>query len=170
MKNCTNASVRVESESVLRRGRIAQEWRRWKRNLGDLDHTTWWTWCGIVPSVRKSVGIILTENFRKMLTVSLLALTQGDVNVPAGDRTVVTLFLFTYPQGDPNVPAGQVTFDVDLSRPVTDDAQPSAAAGSGKAQEFQIPPAYEARYTNYPHTYLARSVFICRINLPFQLA
>nr|XP_058969121.1 F-box only protein 31-like [Pocillopora verrucosa] len=58
--------------------------------------------------------------------------------------------------GDPNVPAGQVTFDVDLSRPVTDDAQPSAAAGSGKAQEFQIPPAYEARYTDYPHTYLAR--------------
>ena len=83
---------------------------------------------------------------------------------------MVTLFLFTYPQGDPNVPAGQVTFDVDLSRPVTDDAQPSAAAGSGKAQEFQIPPAYEARYTNYPHTYLARSVFICRINLPFQVA
>lgn len=82
---------------------------------------------------------------------------------------MVTLFLFTYPQGDPNVPAGQVTFDVDLSRPVTDDAQPSAAAGSGQAQEFQIPPAYEARYTDYPHTYLARSVFICHINLPFQL-
>lgn len=86
---------------------------------------------------------------------------------------MVTLFLFTYPQGDPNVPAGQVTFDVDLSRPVTDDAQPSAAAGSGKAEKekkLQIPPAYEARYTNYPRTYLARSVFICRINLPFQLA
>lgn len=58
--------------------------------------------------------------------------------------------------GDPNVPAGEVTFDVDLSRPVTDDAQPPAEAGSCQAREFHLPQAYEARYRDYPPTYLAR--------------
>lgn len=58
--------------------------------------------------------------------------------------------------GDPNVPAGEVTFDVDLSRPVTDDAQPPAEAGNCQARELHLPQAYEARYRNFPPTYRAR--------------
>ena len=96
-----------------------------------------------------------------MSTVPLLARTQRDVNVPTGGRTMVTLFLLTNPQGDPNVPAGEVTFDVDLSRPVTDDAQPPAEAGNCQARELHLPQAYEARYRNFPPTYRARSVYNC---------
>lgn len=58
--------------------------------------------------------------------------------------------------GDPNVPAGEVTFDVDLSRPVTDDAEPPAEAGNCQARELHLPQAYEARYRNFPPTYRAR--------------
>ncbi|KAJ7337040.1 F-box only protein 31 [Desmophyllum pertusum] len=50
--------------------------------------------------------------------------------------------------GDPNVPGGQVTFDVDLRRPVTDDVQPpQGEPGQCHVREFTLPSAYEARYT-----------------------
>ena len=66
----------------------------------------------------------------------------------------------THLQGDPNVPGGQVTFEVDLRRPVTDDPQPEPGQehnlGQCSVREFDLPPSYEARYTNFPNTYVAR--------------
>lgn len=61
--------------------------------------------------------------------------------------------------GDPNVPGGQITFDVDLMRPITDELEPSEQEqilGVCRAEEFTLPPAYEARYTNFPNVCLAR--------------
>ncbi|KAL9975644.1 hypothetical protein ACROYT_G012827 [Oculina patagonica] len=62
--------------------------------------------------------------------------------------------------GDPNVPGGQVTFEVDLRRPVIDDPQPEPGQeqqlGQCHSREFNLPPSYEARYTNFPNVYLAR--------------
>lgn len=50
-----------------------------------------------------------------------------------------------------------MTFDVDLRRPVTDDVQPpQGEPGQCHVREFTLPSAYEARYTNFPHDYLAR--------------
>ena len=65
----------------------------------------------------------------------------------------------THLQGDPNVPGGQITFDVDLRRPITDELEPSEQEknlGVCHAREFTLPSAYEARYTNFPNVCLAR--------------
>lgn len=56
------------------------------------------------------------------------------------------------PQGDPNVPGGQVTFEVDLNRPTTEDMP----TPEGEPRQFELPQVYEARYTNFPRVYLAR--------------
>ncbi|KAM7445382.1 F-box only protein 31 [Porites harrisoni] len=54
--------------------------------------------------------------------------------------------------GDPNVPGGEVTFDVDLTKPLPDEA----AANSGEPKTFSLPQGYEARYTDFPSHYKAR--------------
>ena len=57
------------------------------------------------------------------------------------------------------MPGGQITFDVDLSRPITDAQEPAEQQqnlGVCRYREFTLPSAYEARYTNYPNAYLAR--------------
>ena len=57
------------------------------------------------------------------------------------------------------MPGGQITFDVDLKRPITDEQEPSEQEqnlGVCRAQEFTLPSAYEARYTNFPNVCLAR--------------
>lgn len=60
--------------------------------------------------------------------------------------------------GDPNVPGGQITFDVDLRRPITDELEPEQEQNLGvcRDREFTLPSAYEARYTNFPNVCLAR--------------
>ena len=55
-------------------------------------------------------------------------------------------------QGDPNVPGGEVTFEVDLTRPVIEDTP----AAEGQLREFNLPQTYEARYTDFPRFYKAR--------------
>ena len=59
---------------------------------------------------------------------------------------------FAYQQGDPNVPKGQVTFEVDLRRPVTEDTP----IPEGELRQFELPQVYEARYTDFPRAYQAR--------------
>lgn len=54
--------------------------------------------------------------------------------------------------GDPNVPGGEVTFEVDLTRPVIEDTP----AAEGQLREFNLPQTYEARYTDFPRFYKAR--------------
>lgn len=57
------------------------------------------------------------------------------------------------------MPGGQITFDVDLRRPITDDLEPAEQEqnlGVCRDREFTLPSAYEARYTNYPNVCLAR--------------
>ncbi|XP_073234073.1 F-box only protein 31-like isoform X2 [Porites lutea] len=54
--------------------------------------------------------------------------------------------------GDPNVPGGEVTFEVDLTKPLPDEA----AADSGEPKRFSLPQGYEARYTDFPSHYKAR--------------
>ena len=60
------------------------------------------------------------------------------------------------PQGDPNVPFGQVTFKVDLSRPIINEDQPEDDPMEPGQQPFQLDPAYEARFTDFPTTCRAR--------------
>lgn len=72
---------------------------------------------------------------------------------------LITINVPTNLQGDPNVPGGQITFDVDLRRPITDELEPSEQEqnlGVCHSQEFALPSAYEARYTNFPNVCLAR--------------
>ena len=72
---------------------------------------------------------------------------------------LITKNVPTHLQGDPNVPGGQITFDVDLRRPITDELEPSEQEqnlGVCHAREFVLPSAYEARYTNFPNVCLAR--------------
>ena len=57
------------------------------------------------------------------------------------------------------MPGGQITFDVDLCQPITDDlesAEQGQNLGVCRAREFALPSAYEARYTNFPNVCLAR--------------
>lgn len=61
--------------------------------------------------------------------------------------------------GDPNVPGGQITFDVDLRQPVTDELEPAKQeqnSGACGDREFSLPSACEARYTNFPNVCRAR--------------
>lgn len=45
------------------------------------------------------------------------------------------------------MPGGQVTFDVDLRRPITDELEPEQEQNLGvcRDREFTLPSAYEAR-------------------------
>ena len=57
------------------------------------------------------------------------------------------------------MPGGQITFDVDLRRPITDELEPAEQEqnlGVCRDREFTLPSAYEARYTNFPNVCLAR--------------
>ena len=46
----------------------------------------------------------------------------------------------------------QVTFEVDLRRPVIEDTP----IPEGELRQFELPQVYEARYTNFPRGYQAR--------------
>ncbi|XP_015751669.1 PREDICTED: F-box only protein 31-like [Acropora digitifera] len=54
--------------------------------------------------------------------------------------------------GDPNVPEGKLTFEVDLTRPLSEDNQ---EPGEGK-MSFMLSNAIEARFKDFPPTYRAR--------------
>lgn len=57
------------------------------------------------------------------------------------------------------MPGGQITFDVDLTQPVTDEvetAKQEQNSGACGDREFSLPSACEARYTNFPNVCRAR--------------
>ncbi|XP_067055590.1 F-box only protein 31-like [Acropora muricata] len=54
--------------------------------------------------------------------------------------------------GDPNVPEGKLTFEVDLTRPLSED---NPGPGEGK-MSFMLSNAIEARFKDFPPTYRAR--------------
>lgn len=56
--------------------------------------------------------------------------------------------------GDPNVPEGKLTFEVDLTRPLSED---NSEPGEGK-RSFMLSNAIEARFKDFPPTYRARYV------------
>ena len=60
----------------------------------------------------------------------------------------------SYRQGDPNVPEGKLTFEVDLTRPLSED---NSEPGEGK-RSFMLSNAIEARFKDFPPTYRARYV------------
>lgn len=60
----------------------------------------------------------------------------------------------SYQQGDANVPEGKLTFEVDLTRPLSED---NPEPGEGK-RSFMLSNAIEARFKDFPPTYRARYV------------
>lgn len=68
--------------------------------------------------------------------------------------------LLSYQQGDPNVPEGKLTFEVDLTRPLSED-NPEPEKGQ---RSFLLSNVIEARFKDFPPTYRAR--YVVRFHVP----